>query len=507
MLQKEIQEERGNRPTEDITEEHFLKELYLFMKKRDTPIERIPHLGFKQIDLYVMFKTVKELGGYHQVTAQQLWKQVYNTLGGNPRSTSAATCTRRHYEKLLLPYECHIKGLRLNHHSGLFPLSPSYAKFYYPPYPYPPLPQSLLPSPRLPVPPPPVYLSCTPALPNLTERPPPSPNCSDHLKDPLEHLRYLAKRYETSTGLSEPLNLSVKSPNRDITTSPASSFAPPSSNKNPKFLNKPSPLYTSLNTNVKSDAEDGGTATAETSLFSSVKDSPTPKSPDISTDPEQNKKAASERCHSPEVSCINELISSTGEKGGRMEIEIPLSVFNNWLQMYGPQATLNASRQLLIQEENTRKSTVTETTPANLTFEIKQSKSDEENPRHMPSQRSPSQYQCSNHKPTFGTLRNAVSRDVYVFNDANKPYNIKSVPIEGWGMTSRSGPTLPKQANVIINPPVLPQDHRTPKPYVTKEHRQQQQTESEGLMQKPVSMLQLTPEEVMKLKKIISNSA
>lgn len=34
-----------------------------------------------------------------QVTAQQQWKQVYNTLGGNPRSTSAATCTRRHYER------------------------------------------------------------------------------------------------------------------------------------------------------------------------------------------------------------------------------------------------------------------------------------------------------------------------------------------------------------------------------------------------------------------------
>lgn len=34
-----------------------------------------------------------------QVTAQQLWKQVYNVLGGNPRSTSAATCTRRHYER------------------------------------------------------------------------------------------------------------------------------------------------------------------------------------------------------------------------------------------------------------------------------------------------------------------------------------------------------------------------------------------------------------------------
>lgn len=36
---------------------------------------------------------------FYKVTTQQLWKQVYNILGGNPRSTSAATCTRRHYEK------------------------------------------------------------------------------------------------------------------------------------------------------------------------------------------------------------------------------------------------------------------------------------------------------------------------------------------------------------------------------------------------------------------------
>lgn len=33
---------------QDVTEEQFLKNLYVFMKKRDTPIERIPNLGFKQ---------------------------------------------------------------------------------------------------------------------------------------------------------------------------------------------------------------------------------------------------------------------------------------------------------------------------------------------------------------------------------------------------------------------------------------------------------------------------
>lgn len=29
----------------------------------------------------------------------RLWKVVYNELGGCPGSTSAATCTRRHYER------------------------------------------------------------------------------------------------------------------------------------------------------------------------------------------------------------------------------------------------------------------------------------------------------------------------------------------------------------------------------------------------------------------------
>ncbi|XP_014814980.1 PREDICTED: AT-rich interactive domain-containing protein 5A [Calidris pugnax] len=36
----------------------------------------------------------------HQVTGRRLWKNVYDELGGSPGSTSAATCTRRHYERM-----------------------------------------------------------------------------------------------------------------------------------------------------------------------------------------------------------------------------------------------------------------------------------------------------------------------------------------------------------------------------------------------------------------------
>ncbi|XP_039215975.1 AT-rich interactive domain-containing protein 5B [Crotalus tigris] len=91
-------------------EQAFLVALYKYMKERKTPIERIPYLGFKQINLWTMFQAAQKLGGYETITARRQWKHIYDKLGGNPRSTSAATCTRRHYERLILPYERYIKG-------------------------------------------------------------------------------------------------------------------------------------------------------------------------------------------------------------------------------------------------------------------------------------------------------------------------------------------------------------------------------------------------------------
>uniref|UniRef100_A0ABM5EQ70 AT-rich interactive domain-containing protein 5A isoform X1 n=2 Tax=Pogona vitticeps TaxID=103695 RepID=A0ABM5EQ70_9SAUR len=91
-------------------EQTFLVNLYKFMKDRHTPIERVPHLGFKQINLFKIYKVVEKLGAYELVTGRRLWKNVYDMLGGSPGSTSAATCTRRHYERLVLPYVRHLKG-------------------------------------------------------------------------------------------------------------------------------------------------------------------------------------------------------------------------------------------------------------------------------------------------------------------------------------------------------------------------------------------------------------
>ncbi|KAI1900811.1 hypothetical protein AGOR_G00053710 [Albula goreensis] len=103
--------EEGSRSSQSEEEEKsFVASLYSFMKDRGTPIERIPHLGFKQINLWRIYKAVEKLGGYDSVTARRLWKNVYDELGGSPGSTSAATCTRRHYERLVLPFERQLRG-------------------------------------------------------------------------------------------------------------------------------------------------------------------------------------------------------------------------------------------------------------------------------------------------------------------------------------------------------------------------------------------------------------
>ncbi|XP_063031461.1 AT-rich interactive domain-containing protein 5A [Melospiza melodia melodia] len=107
---KNKDKEEKDEDKEKEEEEAFLVSLYKFMKERHTPIERIPHLGFKQINLWKIYKAVEKLGAYELVTGRRLWKNVYDELGGSPGSTSAATCTRRHYERLVLPYVRHLKG-------------------------------------------------------------------------------------------------------------------------------------------------------------------------------------------------------------------------------------------------------------------------------------------------------------------------------------------------------------------------------------------------------------
>ncbi|KTG46344.1 hypothetical protein cypCar_00015516 [Cyprinus carpio] len=306
-MEQDGPQENRSEQGEEMTEESFLKDLYLFMKQRDTPIERIPHLGFKQINVFLMYKTVKELGGYQQVTAQQLWKKVYNILGGNPRSTSAATCTRRHYENhkaLFVQPGCFFlmsvtkmdTGMILSsgpldrknasipvitpstnmfteHQRQIFNMPLNIASYF--PHGSTSLPNymdlphlSLSPSQDLPRPPA-SYLSTSSVEVQVC-------------KEPLDRLRHLAKEFKSSAGWEEPLNLSRKENRLETLSDTPSSFSPPS--KKPKFLNEASPLYPPRGLTTEEGAEKGETA-AKTSSgegdAGSVQVGPSPVTADI----------------------------------------------------------------------------------------------------------------------------------------------------------------------------------------------------------------------------------
>ncbi|KAJ8391675.1 hypothetical protein AAFF_G00086250 [Aldrovandia affinis] len=267
----------------------FLEDLFIFMANRGTAIKRIPILGFKDLDLYLMFKTVWNFGGFDRVTTHLQWRQVYNVLGGHPQNTSGATHTRRHYEKLLLDYERHLTSegdkvvtpphlLKHSHHysiplledegpscskySDLYRLDPALTqrspdvltdsrawttlKTLYN--------QPLL-DPSHPAPP--TYHSVFPNMPPPQAQPHPQPHpqrCQepsslphqtviDRSKQQLAKLQELVNENRFSLGWGEPLNLSRRGGGRDALGRRLPPFTPPPSNKVPKFLNRVSPLY------------------------------------------------------------------------------------------------------------------------------------------------------------------------------------------------------------------------------------------------------------------------
>jgi len=57
------------------------------------------NLFLSAVDLFLFYTKVQMLGGYDSVSAGRLWKTIYDDIGGNTNSTSAATVTRKHYEK------------------------------------------------------------------------------------------------------------------------------------------------------------------------------------------------------------------------------------------------------------------------------------------------------------------------------------------------------------------------------------------------------------------------
>uniref|UniRef100_A0A8B9LD76 AT-rich interactive domain-containing protein 3 n=1 Tax=Astyanax mexicanus TaxID=7994 RepID=A0A8B9LD76_ASTMX len=89
----------------------FLDDLFTFMQKRGTPVNRIPIMAKQVLDLYMLYQLVTEKGGLVEVINKKLWREITKGLNLPTSITSAAFTLRTQYMKYLYPYECDKRGL------------------------------------------------------------------------------------------------------------------------------------------------------------------------------------------------------------------------------------------------------------------------------------------------------------------------------------------------------------------------------------------------------------
>ncbi|XP_042524828.1 LOW QUALITY PROTEIN: AT-rich interactive domain-containing protein 3B [Dipodomys spectabilis] len=95
----------------DPERKEFLDDLFIFMQKRGTPINRIPIMAKQILDLYTLYKLVTEKGGLVEVINKKIWREITKGLSLPTSITSAAFTLRTQYMKYLYAYECEKKAL------------------------------------------------------------------------------------------------------------------------------------------------------------------------------------------------------------------------------------------------------------------------------------------------------------------------------------------------------------------------------------------------------------
>ncbi|CAL8393261.1 unnamed protein product [Boreogadus saida] len=95
----------------DPKRKEFLDDLFSFMQKRGTPVNRIPIMAKQVLDLYMLYQLVTEKGGLVEVINKKLWREITKGLHLPTSITSAAFTLRTQYMKYLYPYECDKRAL------------------------------------------------------------------------------------------------------------------------------------------------------------------------------------------------------------------------------------------------------------------------------------------------------------------------------------------------------------------------------------------------------------
>eukprot|EP00177_Eucheuma_denticulatum_P005595 GFKZ01010167.1.p1 GENE.GFKZ01010167.1~~GFKZ01010167.1.p1 ORF type:complete len:436 (+),score=79.44 GFKZ01010167.1:441-1748(+) len=85
--------------------EAFYRKLHAFRDALGEPIQRLPTLGFKELDLWVLYKEVVKRHGIDAVIAKKQWKEVAEALQLPSSCTDSGFRLRLHYKKYLEAFE------------------------------------------------------------------------------------------------------------------------------------------------------------------------------------------------------------------------------------------------------------------------------------------------------------------------------------------------------------------------------------------------------------------
>ncbi|KFP86158.1 PREDICTED: AT-rich interactive domain-containing protein 4A, partial [Acanthisitta chloris] len=95
-------------PEEELDPEerdNFLQQLYKFMEDRGTPINKPPVLGYKDLNLFKLFRLVHQQGGCDNIESGAVWKQIYMDLGIPILNSAASYNVKTAYRKYLYGFE------------------------------------------------------------------------------------------------------------------------------------------------------------------------------------------------------------------------------------------------------------------------------------------------------------------------------------------------------------------------------------------------------------------
>ncbi|XP_072247395.1 AT-rich interactive domain-containing protein 4B [Leuresthes tenuis] len=85
--------------------ENFLQQLYKFMEDRGTPINKRPVLGYRNLNLFKLYRLVHKLRGFDNIESGSVWKQVYQDLGIPVLNSAAGYNVKCAYRKYLYGFE------------------------------------------------------------------------------------------------------------------------------------------------------------------------------------------------------------------------------------------------------------------------------------------------------------------------------------------------------------------------------------------------------------------